>query len=173
MPRSINENRRLVSGHQWGVQLQREVDVLVAATQGIGLSTTMLALATEAVIADNGTLADSRGEQGYAWQPDVYERRATAYADPVTARIRAAGSSLGRVLAGGHPSHRAYLAFLEALYQVTTQQSYDVAERIEKLWDQAESMRDQAIEETEEQEREHVPILRRIRDWLRRVGLWI
>lgn len=171
MPRSMNENRRIVSGHQWGVQLQREIDVLVAGTQGIGLSTTMLALATEAVIADTGRLCDSTGTPGYAWQPEVYERKANH--DPVTARIRAAGSSLGRVLAGGHPSHRAYLAFLEAVYVVTTQQSYDVAERIEKLWDEAERMRDEIDEPEEDETPRRKPWTARLRDWLRRVGLWV
>ena len=157
--RSTQSNRRLVAGHQWGLQLQREMDVLVAATKGQGLCTLILALATEAVIADNGTLVDSSGEPGYAWNPRVYEGKS---ADPVTGRIRAAGGSLGRVLAGGHPSHRTYLAFLEALYVVTTQQEYDVAERIEKLWDESQAMVEQEIEEEEQRERPRPSTLRRL-----------
>lgn len=159
----INENRRLVSGHQWGVQLQREVEVLVTAMKGVGLPSIFLALATEAVIADNGTLTDSSGEPGYAWTPKVYETKSPG--DPITARIRAAGASLGRVLAGGHPTYRAYLAFLEALYVVTTQQEYDVAERIEKLWDEAARLHD-----TDEEHDDDLVADRRPRGWVGR--LW-
>lgn len=149
MSESLNTNTRLVTGHQWGVQLQREIDVLLAANEGRGASALILALATEAVIADNGTLTDSLGKPGYAWTPGVYQKKAGP--DWITSRIRAAGSSIGRVMSGGHPSHRTYLAVIEALYVVTTQQSYDVAERIERLWDEAAARKD--IEEQEEHER--------------------
>ena len=158
----LNINPR-IAGHQWGVQLQREIDVLIKATEGRGASTLFLALATEAIIADTGRLEDSTGTVGYAWQPKVYEKER----DPVTSRIRAAGASIGRVMAGGHPSHRCYLAVLEAVYVVTTQQEYDVAERIEKLWDEARANADISDQEQlEAKARPRRSLWRRFLNWL-------
>lgn len=141
----LNLNRRLVAGHQWGVQLRREIDVLVAAMQGVGVTATIQALATEAVLADNGTLKDTAGHPGFAWDPAAQTRKGSR--DVVTQRIRAAGASIGRIMAGGHPNHRTYLAVLEAVYVVTVAQDYDVAERIEKLWDQSAALVEVAEEE--------------------------
>jgi hypothetical protein len=126
--------RRQSQAHQWGSQLRREFDTLVRATEGLGATALFEALATEAVIADNGELQDSAGKPGYAWNPDAQKRKGSK--NPAAERVKAAGSSFGRLLAGGHPDHRTYLAFLQALYVVTTQQDYDVAQRIEMLWDQ-------------------------------------
>lgn len=126
--------RRQSQGHQWGSQLRREFDTLVRATEGLGATSLFEAIATEACIADDGTLCTTAGEKGYAWHPEAQNRKSSR--NPAGERVKAAGASFGRVIAGGHPDHRSYLAFLQALYVVTTQQDYDVAQRIEMLWDQ-------------------------------------
>lgn len=139
--------KRTSQSHQWAVQLRREIDTLIRATEGLGISSTFEALATEAVIADNGELCDSTGKPGYAWNPDSQLRKGSR--NPAGERVKAAAASLGRVLAGGHPDHRTYLAYLQALYVVTTQQDYDVAARIEMLWDQMAYDEPDAPEELE------------------------
>lgn len=122
------------NGHKWGGQLRREFDTLVRATEGLGASALVEAIATEAVIADDGHLHDTSGKAGYAWNPQAQIKKGAR--NPAGERVKAAAASLGRVLAGGHPDHRTYLAFLQGIYVVTTQQDYDVASRIEMLWDQ-------------------------------------
>jgi len=126
--------RRSSQAHQWAIHLRRELDTLIRATEGTGASSLFEALATEAVIADNGELCDSTGKPGYAWNPEAQKRKGAR--NPAGERVKSAAASFGRVLAGGHPDHRTYLAYLQALYVVTTEQDYDVAARIEMLWDQ-------------------------------------
>lgn len=126
--------QRTTQAHTWAIHLKRELDTLIRATEGTGASALFEALATEAVLADNGELCDSTGKSGYAWNPDAQKRKGAR--NPASERVKSAAASFGRVLAGGHPDHRTYLAFLQALYVVTTQQDYDVAARIELLWDQ-------------------------------------
>jgi hypothetical protein len=149
--------RRSSQGHQWGSQLRREIDTLFRATEGLGATAMFEALSTEAVIADNGQLESTSGTPGYAWDPEAQRRKGSR--NPAAERAKVAGASLGRVLAGGHPDHRTYLAFLQALYVVTTQQDYDVAARIEMLWDQM------AVDEEPE---EHTYSVKR-RSWVKRV----
>jgi len=129
-------SRRQAEAHKWGSQLRREIDALVRATEGMGATSLLEALVTEAVIADNGELVDKRGNKGFAWNPEVYARKTVGQSAAARERVKSAGASLGRVLVGGHPDHRTYLAYLQALYVVATQQDYDVTERIELLWDQ-------------------------------------
>lgn len=121
-------------GQLWATQIRRELDILMLARQGDGMTSIMFALAVEAVAADTGALADLAGNTGYAWKPSVYENKGSR--NPAADRIKSAGASLGRILAGGHPDHRTYLAFMEAVYVVTTAQEYDVVARVEALWDQ-------------------------------------
>lgn len=142
--------RQRASGHTWGLQLRREMEILMQATNGVGAATLWQTIAAEAAVVDDGTLADSAGTTGYAWNPDVYERKGSA--DPVRDRMLAISASMGRVLCGGHPSHRAYLALLEAVYRVAVEQDYDTARRIEALWERARV--DAAIAASEEQERQ-------------------
>jgi hypothetical protein len=133
-PELRKEARRNSQAHKWGGQLRREFDTLYRATEGLGASALFEAISTEAVIADTGELCDSAGREGYAWNPESNKLKGSR--NPASERVKSAGASLGRVLAGGHPDHRSYLAFLQAIYVVTTQQDYDVAARIEMLWDQ-------------------------------------
>jgi hypothetical protein len=133
------------TAHQWGQHIRREFDTLVRATEGMGATALVEAIATEAVIADTGELADGRGNKGWAWNPEAIRR--TTVSNPAAERVKSAGASLGRVLCGGHPNHRVYLAFLQAIYVVTTQQDYDVAARIEMLWDQMAYENEEAVEE--------------------------
>lgn len=149
-----------VTGHKQGVHLRREIDILIAATQGVGTSAIFAALSTQAALRDDGTLTDSAGNPGYCWRPEVYERKS---ADPVRSRIHAVAASLGRVMGGGHPSNRSYLAFLDAIYVVTTEQDYDVTARIEKLWDDAAARGEIAEEEREQASRpRRQPLLGRV-----------
>ena len=120
--------------------IRREFDILLAATQGIGAASLMHALSVAAVTADTGHLRSGDGTEGHVWQPKVYETKSPT--NPVHSRICAAGASLGRILAGGHPTNRAYLAFMEAIYVVTTSQTDDVADRIQALWDAHEAALD-------------------------------
>lgn len=150
--------KRSSQSHQWGSQLRREIDTLYRATEGLGATALFEAICTEAVIADDGELQSSDGTAGYAWDPDAQRRKGSR--NPAAERVKASGASLGRVLAGGHPDHRTYLAFLQGIYVVTTQQDYDVAARIEMLWDQM------AYDEPEPEENEAV-IVRRRRSWIR------
>jgi hypothetical protein len=143
-PKLAKEVRHQTQGHKWGGQLRREFDTLSRATEGMGASSLFEAIATEAVIADDGELCDSSGKPGYAWNPEAQKRKGSR--NPASERVKAAGASLGRVLAGGHPDHRSYLAFLQGVYVVTTQQDYDVAQRIEMLWDQM-AYDDEGLEE--------------------------
>lgn len=142
--------------------IRREFDVLLAATQGIGASSLIHALAIEAVTADTGKLKTTDGTEGYVWQPRVYETKAPT--NPVHSRICAAGASLGRILAGGHPTNRAYLAFMEAIYQVTTSQADDVADRIQALWDAHEAAVD-AEPAPEPRTPWYARLWRRLRSW--------
>jgi hypothetical protein len=154
-------NKAVVSraqGALWAAQIRREIDLLVQATDGIGATSLIAHLATEAVYADNGTLKTSVGEPGYSWSPEAEKRKNAR--DPVAQRIYAAGASLGRVLAGGQCDHRAYLAFMEAIYQVATNQDRDVTSRIEALWER----HDQHVEEQEAIEAERRGLLRRVWD---------
>lgn len=143
------------TGPIWAAHIRREFDTLVQAMGGVGTSSLIQHLATEAIYADNGKLTTSTGEPGYSWDPKVHERKSLK--DPIGQRISAAGASLGRVLAGGHCDHRAYLAFLEAIYQVATNQDRDISARIEELWERA-------AQEVEEQ----VALEVEKRGWLRR-----
>ena len=154
-----NTNRRMVAAHQWGLAIRREIDILIAAQQGAGTTATMQALATEAVLADDGTLRDSTGEPGYAWHPDRYKGKDAGAA--ATARIRAAGASIGRAMVGGHPAHRTYLATLAAIMEVAAAQDYDVTARIELLWDQQAAQMESA-------EAEEAAVVRQ-RSWIARV----
>lgn len=153
------------SGPIWAAHIRREFDTLVQALSGVGTSSLVQQLATEAIYADNGKLVTSTGEAGYSWDPSAQDKKNAR--DPVQARIAAAGSSLGRVLAGGQCDHRAYLAFLEAIYQVATNQDRNISARIEELWARA----DQEIEEQIVLEREARSFLRRAWDaivaWLK------
>jgi hypothetical protein len=151
--------KRQSQGHLWGSQLRREIDVLFRACEGIGATSVFEALATEAVIADDGTLNDTTGKAGYAWNPQAQIKKGVR--NPAGERVKSAGASLGRVLSGGHPDHRTYLAYLQAMYVVTTQQDYDVTARIEMLWDQM------AYDVEPETEEELVTATRR--SWLGRV----
>jgi hypothetical protein len=151
--------KRSSQAHQWGSQIRREFDTLARATEGLGACAVFEAIATEAVIADNGELKDSTGKVGYAWNPEAQQRKGAR--NPAAERVKAAAASFGRVLAGGHPDHRTYLAFLQGIYVVTTQQDYDVASRIEMLWDQM-------AYDTEPEEEEEVNV-RIERSWLGRV----
>lgn len=152
---------RAAQGALWAAHIRREFDMLIRALDGVGASSLVQQLATEAVVADNGTLKTSVGEAGYSWDPATQERKKAR--DPVGQRIAAAGASLGRVLAGAQCDHRAYLAFLEAIYQVSTNQDRDVTARIEALW----AMADQLAEEErveEERKAEHRGLLGRAWD---------
>lgn len=157
---------RGAQSHLWGAQIRREVDILLNATEGVGASSLFAALATEAVVADGGQLSTTTGEQGYAWNPKAHGRER----DPVQARIRSAGASLGRVLVGGQPDHRSYLAFLEAIYQVTTSQERPVTERIEQLWEAYAAMSEE--ERVEQEERAARPGLLR-RFWRALRAWWL
>lgn len=130
------KSRTAPGGALWAAQIRREFDTLAQAMSGVGIASLIQTLATEAVYADNGTLRTSVGEPGYSWNPDAASRKRKG--DPVRERINSAGASLGRVLAGGQCDHRAYLAFLEAFYQVTTTQNPDISARIEALWERHE-----------------------------------
>jgi hypothetical protein len=157
-------NKTIVSkaqGALWAAQIRREIDLLVQATDGIGASSLFARLATEAVYRDDGTLKTSVGEPGYSWSPDVQERKKSR--DPVQQRINAAAASLGRVLGGGQCDHRAYLAFLEAIYQVATSQDKDVSARIEALWERY----DQHVVEEAAIEQARRSLLRRVWDAVR------
>lgn len=156
MSESLKKVERITRGHQWGSQLRREFDTLARATEGLGACALFEALATEAVIADTGELQSTAGEVGYAWDPQAQIRKGAR--NPASERVKAAAASFGRVLAGGHPDHRTYLAYLQAIYVVTTQQDYDVAQRIEMLWDQM------AYDEEMTEDSEPTP-----RSWLGRV----
>jgi len=123
-------------GASMGAHLRREYDVLVEAKQGLGAASLFHAISVQAAAADDGTLEHGTGTPGYAWQPDVYQRKSPT--DPVGERIRAVSASFGRVMAGGHPTTRAYLAFMEGIYRVTTDQPEDVTKRIEAMWDDLE-----------------------------------
>lgn len=160
----MSSTRALSVGSKYSAQIRREFDVLLQATDGVGASSLIHTLAAEAVLADTGRLTDSTGAAGFAWNPAVYEKRNAT--DPVAARIASAGASLGRVLAGGHPTHRTYLAYLEAIYQVTVTQGDDVAARIERLWDQyaAQEIEEPLVEPTTR------PWYRRL--WARFVAWW-
>lgn len=158
-------NGRGGRGHLWAIQIRREIDTLTLARQGHDTSQLMFAVSVEAVAADTGLLQDSQGNAGFAWTPSVYEKKSK---NPAAERIKAAGASLGRIMCGGHPDHRAYLAFLEAIYIVTTAQDYDVVARIEKLWDLAATQTDTAsMVETLMAPRPG--LLRRLVAWLRRL----
>lgn len=161
----MSKTAHVAQSHLWGAQVRREVDILLAATEGIGASSLLQRIATEAVVADTGALKTSTGEAGYAWDPTSHQRRGVR--DPVEQRIRTAGASLGRVLCGGQPDHRSYLAFLEAIYQVTTNQDQDIAERITALWDRYEAVIEEEIAEAE---RKRTSILDRF--WRALVAWW-
>lgn len=151
----------------WAAQIRREFDILIMARQGDGTSSIAFALAVEAVAADTGMLTDVAGNPGFAWKPTVYENKGSK--NPTADRIKSAGASLGRMLAGGHPDHRTYLAFMEAIYVVTTAQDYDVAARIEALWDQL-GRRNDSIHDIVEQIIDSRPgFWKRIGSWLRRL----
>lgn len=157
-------------GHLWGVQIRRELDTLMLARGGEETSHVMFMLAVEAVTADTGTLVDSSGVAGFAWRPSVYTNRRSSK-DPAADRIKSAGASLGRIMAGGHPDHRTYLAFMEAVYVVTVAQDYDVASRIEALWDRLDGDRTDIhdiVESIIEDTRKPNP-LKRFVAWVKRV----
>jgi hypothetical protein len=154
------------NGEVMAQHLKREFDVLAEATKGLGMASVISSLAIQAVLADTGQLCAGNGEPGYAWQPDVYQRKAPH--DPVGERIRVAGATFGRVMAGGHPTHRSYLAYLEAMYRVTTAQEDEVARRIEELWDALETKPELVLVPTPT-EREHGVI---VRLWKRFIAWW-
>lgn len=144
----------------WAHELRTEIDTLILAREGRGTSHLLFAISVAAVTADTGALTSSTGKPGYAWNPISYEGRS----DPTAERIRAAGASVGRLMAGGHPDHRVYLAVMEAVYVVTTTQDYDVIAKIESLWDERKQL------EIEEQEAAPAPrrgVMRRLLDWMR------
>ena len=149
MPRTRISNSTTRAAH-----IRREFDVIAEAREGIGASSLIHAICVEAVSADQGHFETSGGEQGYAWNPLKYK---TPHS-----RIAAAGSSLGRVLAGANCDRRTYQAFMEGIYQVTVNESDDVTERIERLWDQ------QALLPPEPEPVEQPSRLKRFFNWLGR-----
>jgi hypothetical protein len=149
---SAAKSRTAPGGALWAAQIRREFDLLAQAMNGVGISSLIQTLATEAVFADDGTLKTSVGEPGYSWNPDAASRKRKT--DPVKERINSAAASLGRVLGGGQCDHRAYLAFLAAFYEVKTSQDQDITARIEALWERHEQH--VAEEETIEAEKQGV-----------------
>jgi hypothetical protein len=112
--------------------VRKDIATLIEAKEGKEFVELWRFLVISALQADDGTLKDSNGVEGYAWSPDAYKEH---HGNKLSARFGTVGAALGRLVFTGHANYRARAAFSHAVYLATVESDYDTVDRIEALWD--------------------------------------